>query len=503
MKIFDRLVGNKKKVVLVLAVVVSLGAASAVASAPKAHAACAGDTNSILFCGTTGASDFIHQVQTNDDGNGHHDLQNIYAAYNLVPAEYQRFVASAQPGTAYKDGHVVVGNQTVIAAGTSTTSIGRIAARQGSGYFTKTINNVNYYGNTNQQAFAHDSLPVLVMFNAQGVAQFAVLTNCGNPLSGPPVTPHYTCDMIHKQAVQGQPNTYNFTANATGSNNATILHFTYNFGDGTPEVTETSGSTPVPHTYQTPGNYTATVTVTFALPGNQQVTATSQPCAIPIVVASPFYSCVSLTSDVLDQNKFSYSFRATANVGNGATFTGADFNFGDNSTQNGVQPNGNVVTANHQYAQAGNYTTTATLHFNSSGQAKTVTCTVPISSTSQPCQYNQNLAATDTNCVKPASTLVNTGAGSVLTIFGAVVVAGIIFFRQYVLRHRSPAGVSSDTAALGLGHTALGSQDEDHSHEMVQHLTQADKKPAHRNASNALHHPRYQRSNRFRPDSKK
>jgi len=473
------------------------------------------DNNAIIHCGFQSASQFIQDVQNNSDDLGHHDLHNLYANYGLVPADYTRFVSSARLGTAYKDGRVVVDGQTVA---TNSSSIGRLASFQGSGYFTKAIYGVGtYYGNTNQQAFHSDSIPVMVMFNNRGVMQFAVLTSCGNPLTGTPVTPAYSCNAIHKTPVPNTPNTYSFTASGSASGNASITHYTYNFGDGSAPVVTDNGATAVVHTYTKPGNYKATVTITVSLPGNQTVTATSLPCSTPVSVVAPFYSCVQLTGAFIDKNKFSYSFNATASYGNGATFKSADFNFGDKQVVNGVTPVGTTVSTTHTYGSAGNYTITATLHFNANGVAKNVTCTASVTPTQPPtpeckpgvpegsalctpCQYNSQLPSNSSQCVAPTTSLPNTGAGDVIAIFGAVVVAGFLIFRQFVYRkHRMAA---DSTTAMNLGHHMVAAaQKEDQSSEMIQHLTHADDvvhRP-HPNAAGNLHHPNYRRSNRFRP----
>ncbi len=477
------------------------------------------DNNAIISCGETSPSAFINQVKANDSKNGHHDLPAIFADYGMIPAQYGQFVATARMGTAYKDGRIVVDGQVVA---TNSTSIGRLAANQGPGYFTKVINGVTYYGNVSSRAFAHDSIPVMVMFNGQGVMQFAVLTSCSNPITGTKVTPSYSCNALQKTPVAGKANTYNFTTSASAANNAAVVKVVYNFDDGATATVSAPG-TVVQHTYSKPGNYTARVTVYVSLPGNQTVIVTSAKCATTIKVVAPYYSCVQLAGAILDKTKFKYSFVVTASFGNGATFTSADFDFGDHNATNGVKPTGTSASTMHQYATAGDYTAKATLHFSVNGVAASVSCTAKITPTQPPtpeckpgvpegsalctpCATNPSVSASDTaNCVAPASTLPNTGAGDVIAIFGAVVIVGFIFYRQFIYRkHRA---VGNDAAAINLGqHMVAGARQPDHSAEMVQHLSHADHHTSsgiqrpHPNASRALHHhPTYRRSNRFRP----
>ncbi len=413
------------------------------------------DNNALVYCGFTSASNFISKVRSNNSGNGHNDLQAIYAHFGLEPSDYDRFVSSAQQGVAYANGQVVVNGQVVA---TNVKSIGRIASYQGPGYFTMNINGTNYYGNTNGNAFGatarSEGLPVTVLFNSQGVMQFAVLDSCANPQFGTTVTPTYSCDALNASPVSGKLNTYSFTTNASAANNATVDHVVYDFGDGS-KVTETNPSTAVTHQYTTSGDFTAKVTVYVKLPGNQQVTVTSVKCQKQIQVQIPFYQCVELTGALLDSNKMSVSLTATAKYGGGAQFASADFDFGDGSSQNGVKPTSgsNAVTVTHTYGTPNTYNASATLHFLVNGKDVTaaacpasVTPTkpptpeckpgVPVGSPAcTPCQFDTTLPSNSPQCVPP--TLPNTGAGDTIAIFSVVVVAGFLVYRQIIFRkHR-------------------------------------------------------------------
>ncbi len=526
------------------------------------------DSNAIIYCGTGNASQFIAQVKANDSKNGHHDLQTVYAHYGLEPASYDQFVKTARAGTLYNDGRLVVDGLQV--AQTNTNTIGRNAGSQGVGYFTTNIGGTNYYGNATGATFAAgtQSIPVMAMFNAKGVLQFAVLTACGNPVGNTPTTPNYSCNSLQKVAVSGKLNTYNFTTATTAGNGATIAKVVYNFGDGT-SVTATNPKTPVPHTYTKAGNFTAKVTVYVNLPGAQQttvvsgdcqmvitvvlplyqclattalladssnkyrytintttkaasgatlakvaynfgdggtststtgatthtytkagtftikatayftvvgsssqVTATSVTCQKKVTVVNPFYSCTQLSGSILDKTTFSYQFVASADYGNGATPTTADFNFGDGKTTTGVKLNGKTFTTNYSYAKAGNYDIAATLHFTVNGKAVTapackalVTPTTPPtpeckpgvpvgSSECSPCQYDSTLPSDSPQCVAPVPPeLPNTGAGDVVAVFGVVAVAGFLIYRQLLFRkHKSAfAAAQAGTSPLPLG----------------------------------------------------
>ncbi|MFA5003775.1 MAG: PKD domain-containing protein [Candidatus Saccharimonadales bacterium] len=425
------------------------------------------DENAIMYCGTGSASQFVGKVRANNDGHGHTDLQAIYADYGLAPAEYSRFVTTAKPGVAFKNGNIVVGNQIVA---TNTNSIGRLASFQGAGFFTKVINGHTYYGNTNARAFATDALPVMVMFNSKGVMEFAVMNSCGNPMGGTKVAPTYSCDALRKSPVAGKANTYNFSTAASAANNASIAKVVYDFGDGASK-TELSPSTTVQHTYTRGGNFTAKVTVYVNLPGNQQVVVQSVHCQTIITVLVPFARCVELAGPAIDQSKMSFLFVATASFGNGATFTSADFNFGDGHSANGVAPNGTTASANHTYAQPGTFNAFATLHFMANGVAVTApTCKALVTPTTPPtpeckpgvpvgspectpCQFNPSLPSNSPECVAPPGELPNTGAGNTIALVLVAAVAGFLVYRQIIFRRHKRAFLAADsgTSDLPLG----------------------------------------------------
>jgi len=265
---------------LVVAATVLFGVVAGMRHASAAN--CTG--NDIMFCGFSSRTDFINKVQANSDGHGHNDLQAIYNFYHLTSADYANFAAHAVPGEALRNGNVVVNGQ-VVATGTK--SIGRFKSFQGSNPFTQPIAGTDYFGNTNDQAFADgvSQLAVDVLFDSSGTMQFAVMPSCGNPVFGNNVKSSAQCDMLNKTSVDGKDNTFSFTTSASANGNAKITGFTYNFGDGSPTVFQTSGSTPVEHTYG-PGTFTATVTVTASVPGNSRLTLPAvAACSRQITVA--------------------------------------------------------------------------------------------------------------------------------------------------------------------------------------------------------------------------
>ncbi|HET6925168.1 MAG TPA: hypothetical protein VFH39_05030 [Candidatus Saccharimonadales bacterium] len=317
------------------------------------------DNNAIIHCGTGSTAEFIQKVKTNDSLNGFHDLKAVYAHYGLEPADYDRFVSSARPGTAYQDGRIVVDGVTVA---TDAKSIGRLASYQGSGYFTTYINGHAYYGNIDSRAFKASSIPVMVLFDAKGVMQFAVLTSCGNPVYGSPNKPSYSCNKLHSQAVAGQPGTYRFTTDASAdtSAGAHIAKLVYDFGDNSRQVTVTNPNQAVVHTYARSDSYTAKVTVYVNLPGKQTVTVTSSNCQTVIKVSLPFYQCVQLAATALDNARYSYKFVTTTKAGNGARVQSVTFDYGDGHKDTIKQGTNGKFASAHKYTKDGNVMAVAT-----------------------------------------------------------------------------------------------------------------------------------------------
>lgn len=410
------------------------------------------DNNAIIYCGAQTPGDFINKV----NGNNPADLQAIYQNFGLAPAEYNKFVTSAKMGTAYKDGRIVVDGQTVA---TNAWSIGRLGNHDGQTYKRSyTIAGHTYYASDNKDVFKSDNIPVMVMFDEKGAMKFAALTACGNPITGNKTNPNYTCDLLQKQAVEGQKNTYSFTTKASATNGASLAKVVYDFGDGSAPVTQNDLATPVNHTYTKEGNYTAKVTVYVNLPGGGQTSVTGAQCQTQITVEAPpvvVYTCDSLEALPAKDNELEYTFQANTSSTN-ATLSGADFDFGDGMDSQNVTPgkNGNVVSVDHTYTKAGDYTVKATVHFDVKGddgqktvksancEAKinTKVCSVnpnlpPNSPQCKVCKYNHKLPADSAKCAKPAATVLpNTGAGDILGLFAGASLVGFAAYRLYLSR---------------------------------------------------------------------
>lgn len=427
--------------------------------APKAYAADCGP-NAIMACGFTSSADFIKNVRANDDKNGK-DLQTIYDHFNLEKADYDRFVSTAKSGTVYKDGRIVVNGQTVT---TSANSLGRTTL-DGRHDKTKTIGSKTYYYGQTSRVFLSSSIPAKVMFDDNGEVEFAVLTDCGNPVWGTNVSSSAKCNSLKSQADTNTPGKYTFTTDASKTGNAVITKYVYDFGDGN-TVTKTSGSSSVPYTF-TPGTHTVKVTVYATVPGGTVIKRT---CETTITVVAPDVPvCVSLVGP--NPQGLKYTFTATAKYGTGTTFVSGDFDFGDGKTIAAVKPTTpTTITIDHTYDKAGTYSVSAVLRFTVGG--KTVTAAacntlvrpnlppvseckpgVPVGDVRcNPCPYDASYSADDEDNCKEAvtETLPNTGAGNIVAIGSAALVGGFLFYRQRVFRRHKAAFTAAENGVSPL-----------------------------------------------------
>lgn len=92
--------------------------AVAIAPAPNATAACY--ENDVIYCGFDTNQTFYNKVVANNDGHGHTDLQTLYGYFGLkTTTDYTAFRDKARAGVVYRDGRVVVDNQTVVSGAKS------------------------------------------------------------------------------------------------------------------------------------------------------------------------------------------------------------------------------------------------------------------------------------------------------------------------------------------------------------------------------------------------
>jgi PKD repeat protein len=162
------------------------------------------------------------------------------------------------------------------------------------------------------------------------------------------------------------PITVTFDASSSTDNRG-IASYLWNFGDGT-----TSTSVVVSHTYNTPGSYTVTLTVTdyFNNQDIETVTVAAGDSAGPTAAIST----IPVTPNVGTGVTITFDGTVSAvsgDCGCGTTIVSYKWDFGDGETDSG-----SIV--NHAYDTAGIYTVTLTVT-DSNGKSAVTSVTVTIS----------------------------------------------------------------------------------------------------------------------------
>lgn len=337
------------------------------------------DNNSIITCGAGDVSELTQKINENKPG----DLPTVYSAYGISSS----MLAGAKMGEVRKDGTVVVSGEVVA---TDAMSIGR---QQLAGSTPKTIGGKTYYNSPPSTSFRSDSIVAFVFFDSNGLFKSAIITSCGNPVEAKPKPkPSYACNGLTTTPINRL--SHNFTVAASAAGGATIADYTFDFGDG---KTMTTANTTTSHTYEAPGSYTAKVTANVKI-GMETKPVTGPQCQASVTISQPAYSCDSLTMRAISLEKRHYIFELSYTAKDGAVLQTVDYDFGDGTSQKNVSPAA-AKSVEHTYTKAGNYTTTATLHFNLDGSVKDVKCEVAISTSPEVCVLNPSLPKDDARCV--------------------------------------------------------------------------------------------------------
>lgn len=225
--------------------------------------------NAIVKCGTMTESELASKYSKNTEK----DLHKIFSAYGISSSMISS--KAGVPGHVTKSGNVVVDGKTVA---TNAYSLGRTKLHGGD---AKTIGGKKYYEGTTQTRFSSNKLDAFVFFDKNGRFVAAILLVCGNPVRATPPAPKpkpvYTCDQLSADKISR--NAYRFTTKATAKNGASIVDYSYSFGDGTSE----KGGASITHAYTQPGTYTATVTANVKVDGKAK-TAQSEKCKVIVTI---------------------------------------------------------------------------------------------------------------------------------------------------------------------------------------------------------------------------
>lgn len=399
MKLFSKVKGSLRKVILAGAVVAAVSGV-AFASTLDAYAGDCGN-NSVIKCGVSNATDI------NKRYDGDKSIRNIFSWYGISSTEINNLKNTDVKGYVYKDGTVKVNGKTV-ATGALTGGRQYI-----SGSTKHTVNGTVFYSRTPSVSFRSSPLSAVVSMK-DGVFQFAVINDCGNPVKATPLKPNYTISKevrvkgasayVNSVSVKaGTHVQYRVTVKSTGKVpvvNAVIKdslpsHIQYvnntlkrdgksvsadsAFFAGGVKVSKIDNGDSTVFTFEAivgPKDTASQCTAETlrnkasvdspALPSKDDTADVKKSC-----LPKPAYACVDLSAKATT-DPMTYTFTGKASATNSAKITGYTMNFGD-GTSKAVSTSATSVTQNHTYAKEGTYTAILTVNISVDGTTKKVT----------------------------------------------------------------------------------------------------------------------------------
>jgi uncharacterized repeat protein (TIGR01451 family) len=441
------------------------------------------DANAVVYCGATRTSELIGNYNNGTSQNSAQSIQNIYGGYGITSADINNMTNTAVAGHVTKAGQVFIdGNGTAVANNAQSSGRQQIAGETAASY-----NGTTYYTGSTTSGFRSDSLPAFVVMK-NGAFQFAVLRACANPVIAtavpapapqPTPQPNYT---IVKQVsttangtyaqnnnvTSGQHVFYRVTVASTGNAPVTnlvvkdILPAGVTYVDNTLIRDGAAIANPADNQFFVAGviagtlNNGSSTTYQFeAIVANGESAQTCQAASynnigamtatgLPTKEANATVAkecstapmCTILSRTIGDNRLVTISnFQYQAN---GATFKNAVINWGDNTATGQITDTTKVIGQTHQYDNKA-YTMKVAITFSQNGSDITVSgagCQQPI-----PSVVTAVSTTTPTPPVAPtppsapvATTLVNTGPGSVALLFGAAAIIGTFGYRIFLGR---------------------------------------------------------------------
>lgn len=235
------------------------------------------DGNAVMYCGAMSTSEVTSKF------NASATIRDIYSYFGINGQSIASMPADAVAGQVTKSGDVVVNGQ-VVATNALTAGRSYIA-----GSARAKVGDTVFYTRHPSVSFLNNSLSAFVVMK-NGVFQFAVISSCGNPVSGSatqqqqkpkPQPTSLTCANLTVDKVDNSQ--YDYTVTAGGQNYSNVS-YTVRFGDGS-EYDGTSNA--VSHTYAKADNYQITAYVHGDLATGQHQIVTSANCASSVTVQPP------------------------------------------------------------------------------------------------------------------------------------------------------------------------------------------------------------------------
>ncbi len=222
-------------------------------------------------CGALSPEELITDIN-----NGNPDDQGgVMAHFGLTSDKYQRFKDEGVMGVAKTNGDIEVEGQVV---GRNAWSIGRVKFNYSSDF---PIDGVGNYFKSAHTDVLQDNIPVMVLFDDEGMPEFAVLTSCGNPVKMEKVKSAAECKKLIKTPVEGKKDTFSFTTEVATEGLAKVVKLEY-FANGEKFAEEINPSTPVTKTFTEDSTVVVKVTVSF--PGNKTKVIESVACTAEVKV---------------------------------------------------------------------------------------------------------------------------------------------------------------------------------------------------------------------------
>ncbi len=429
------------------------------------------DDNAVMFCGADSTQALITKYTNGDGHNTTKSIHDIYNYFNISNTDVQALNTTAVAGRVTKAGDVFIDTSTTAVASAAVT-----AGRQDIGTSTTvTSNGTTFFTRPPGVSFQSDSLAAYVVMK-DGIFQFAIIASCANPVKATPTpkptppptptptptSPSYT--LTKEVALKGS-NTfsqdvqvnqtahvvYRVVVKSTGTGPVTNLtasdalpagvafvagSFSLNgsprddtaagqfFGAGLPlgtlnpgesitllfEAVVGSTDTASPCTPQSLNNVAHT-SATGLQPGSATATVNEQCVSTP--------QCTNLT---VDKGDHTVTVTGINYLLNGATFQTAVIDWGDNTSTTAITDVNQVNGQAHKYNGNGPFTIVAHLTFSQNGQT--------VKSSGASCQAIVSFAP----LAVQATSLVNTGPGSMLAMVTGVTVLGAFSHRMLALR---------------------------------------------------------------------
>ncbi|MBL8121320.1 DUF11 domain-containing protein [Candidatus Saccharibacteria bacterium] len=238
-------------------------------------------------------------------------------------------------------------------------------------------------------------------------------------------TPSYSCDGLDVTVSDSRK--AEVTVKYTAKDGATYKSTTFTWGDNTADTTGTD--TKASHQYAADGTYNVTAKVLMSVNGTDKY-AEGGNCSKQVTVKAakptPTYTCDLLTLTAGTNRKVTAKVDYTGK--DGAKLKMVTYNWGDNSTPLVTDK----TSADYTYAKDGTYSVNVKLLFNVDGTDKyapdTANCVKSVT-------YTSPATPVTPAPTTPAKALPDTGAGSVIGLFGLVSVLSALAYRL-VLGHR-------------------------------------------------------------------